>query len=129
MPSSSAGRNSEAEINSETAAAHPEEMKATAKCGITAEAKSLSVAIGDNPAVVANSLPVRVLRRMSPQVIGWVSRNKDALLDFGVAATPGHSRKSTTSFNSCSRFDDRFRLAKTLILHDVVNIPACRPRC
>jgi hypothetical protein len=43
---------------------------------------SFSVAIADVPTVVANSLPVRVVRRMSPQVIDWVSRNKDALLDF-----------------------------------------------
>ena len=43
---------------------------------------SFSVAISDRPAVVANSLPDRVLRRMSAQVIRWVSLNKDALLDF-----------------------------------------------
>src|SRR5690242_15846718 len=43
---------------------------------------SFSVALTDVPTVVANSLPVRVVRRMSPQVIDWVSRNKDALLDF-----------------------------------------------
>ena len=43
---------------------------------------SFSVAISDTPAVVANSLPVRVMRQMSPQVTEWVSRNKDALLDF-----------------------------------------------
>ncbi|HTW51909.1 MAG TPA: hypothetical protein VME45_08455 [Stellaceae bacterium] len=43
---------------------------------------SFSVSIGDMPAVVANSLPARTLRQMAPQVIEWVSRNKDALLDF-----------------------------------------------
>jgi hypothetical protein len=43
---------------------------------------SFSVSIGDAPAVVANSLPARVVRQMSPQVIEWVSRNRDALLDF-----------------------------------------------
>ena len=32
--------------------------------------------------VVANSLPARVVRQMSPHVIEWVARNKDALLDF-----------------------------------------------
>jgi hypothetical protein len=42
---------------------------------------SFSVSIGDMPAVVANSLPIRTVRQMSPQVIEWVSRNKDALLD------------------------------------------------
>jgi hypothetical protein len=41
-----------------------------------------SVAIADVPTVVANSLPVRVVRQLAPQVIDWVSRNKDALLDF-----------------------------------------------
>jgi hypothetical protein len=43
---------------------------------------SFSVSISDAPAVVANSLPARVLRQYSPRVIEWVSRNKDALLDF-----------------------------------------------
>jgi hypothetical protein len=43
---------------------------------------SFSVSIGDAPAIVANSLPARVVRLMSPQVIGWVLSNKDALLDF-----------------------------------------------
>jgi hypothetical protein len=43
---------------------------------------SFSVTISDAPAVVANSLPVRVVRQTSRQVIDWVSRNRDALLDF-----------------------------------------------
>jgi hypothetical protein len=43
---------------------------------------SFSVSITDAPAVVANSLPQRVVRQMSPQVIEWVSRNGDTLLDF-----------------------------------------------
>jgi len=43
---------------------------------------SFSVALADPPAVVANSLPTRVVRQMSPQVIEWVERNRDALLDF-----------------------------------------------
>ena len=43
---------------------------------------SFSVAVADIPTVVANSLPARVVRQLSPQVIDWVSRNKDALLDF-----------------------------------------------
>jgi hypothetical protein len=43
---------------------------------------SFSVAVTDAPTVVANSLPVRVVRQRSPQVIEWVSRNKDTLLDF-----------------------------------------------
>jgi len=43
---------------------------------------SFSVAVADIPTVVANSLPARVVRQLSPQVIDWVSRNQDALLDF-----------------------------------------------
>jgi hypothetical protein len=43
---------------------------------------SFSVAVADNPTVIANRLPLRVVRQRSPQVIDWVSRNKDALLDF-----------------------------------------------
>jgi hypothetical protein len=43
---------------------------------------SFSVSVTDAPAVVANSLPARTVRQMSPQVIEWVVRNKDALLDF-----------------------------------------------
>ena len=43
---------------------------------------SFSVSIADAPAVVANSLPVRVVRQRSPQVIEWVLSNKDELLDF-----------------------------------------------
>jgi hypothetical protein len=43
---------------------------------------SFSVSVADTPAVVANSLPARVVRQMLPQVIEWVSRNRDTLLDF-----------------------------------------------
>ena len=43
---------------------------------------SFSVTISDTPTVAANSLPVRVLRQMSPPVIQWVSLNRAALLDF-----------------------------------------------
>jgi hypothetical protein len=43
---------------------------------------SFSVSVANPAAVVANSLPARVLRQRSPQVIEWVSRNRDALLDF-----------------------------------------------
>ena len=43
---------------------------------------SFSVSISDASTVVANSLPVRVVRQMAPQVIDWVLKNKDALLDF-----------------------------------------------
>jgi len=41
-----------------------------------------SVTIADAPAVAANSLPARIARQMTPQIIDWVSRNKDALLEF-----------------------------------------------
>ena len=43
---------------------------------------SFSVSVADPPIVVTNSLPARTVRQMSPQVIDWVSLNKDALLDF-----------------------------------------------
>ena len=43
---------------------------------------SFSVSIADPPTVVANSLPARTLRQMAPQVIEWVSRNRQDLLDF-----------------------------------------------
>jgi hypothetical protein len=43
---------------------------------------SFSVSVTDAPAVVANSLPARVVRQMAPQVIDWVLQNKDVLLDF-----------------------------------------------
>jgi len=43
---------------------------------------SFSVSVTDTPTVVANSLPAHTVRQMSPQVIAWVSRNKDELLDF-----------------------------------------------
>src|SRR6478736_10110347 len=43
---------------------------------------SFSVAVADIPTVVANSLPARLVRQLSPQVIDWVSHNKDALLNF-----------------------------------------------
>lgn len=43
---------------------------------------SFSVLIADPPRVVANSLPDRVLRQRSPEVVRWVTLNKDALLDF-----------------------------------------------
>ena len=43
---------------------------------------SFSVSISDMPTIVANSLPARLVRQMSPHVIEWVARNKDALLDF-----------------------------------------------
>jgi hypothetical protein len=43
---------------------------------------SFSVSISDKPVVVANSLPARVVHRMSPRVFEWVSLNQAALLDF-----------------------------------------------
>ena len=43
---------------------------------------SFSVSIADTPRVVANSLPARTVGQISPQVIEWVSRNKDELLQF-----------------------------------------------
>src|ERR1700738_1685653 len=40
---------------------------------------SFSVTIADAPVAAANSLPLRVVRQMSPQVITWVSRNRAPL--------------------------------------------------
>jgi hypothetical protein len=54
---------------------------------------SFSVAISDVPIVVANSLPVRIARQPSPEVFDWVSRNKDALLDFWYHGDTGRSLK------------------------------------
>jgi hypothetical protein len=43
---------------------------------------SFSVSISDDPQVVSNSLPTRVVQQAAPKVIQWVSSNKDALLTF-----------------------------------------------
>lgn len=43
---------------------------------------SFSMSIADVPIVVANSLPDRVLRRMSPLVAEWVQLNHAGLLEF-----------------------------------------------
>ena len=43
---------------------------------------SFSVSIADPPAVVANSLPARTVRQVSPQVTAWVALNRAALLNF-----------------------------------------------
>jgi hypothetical protein len=43
---------------------------------------SFSVSIADTPAFVANSLPARTVRQISPQVTEWVRRNRNDLLDF-----------------------------------------------
>jgi len=52
------------------------------RMGLPSLSRYHPVAIADIPTVVANSLSVRVVRQVSPQVIEWVSHNKDALLDF-----------------------------------------------
>jgi hypothetical protein len=43
---------------------------------------SFSVTIADQPRVVANSLPPRIVNQMSPLVTQLVTLNKDSLLDF-----------------------------------------------
>jgi hypothetical protein len=43
---------------------------------------SFSVSIADPPVIVANSLPARIVRQMAPQVVEWVRRNRNDLLDF-----------------------------------------------
>jgi hypothetical protein len=47
-----------------------------------ADQPSFSVSIAEPPEVVANSLPERALKRMSPVVIEWVRLNREALLAF-----------------------------------------------
>ena len=61
------------------------------------------------PAVVANSLPVRTVPQMAPQVISWVSRNKMSCWISGITAIPGHSPRSTTSSNGFGVFERRLR--------------------
>jgi hypothetical protein len=43
---------------------------------------SFSVSIAASPAVLATSLPDRTVQRMAPQVIEWVHRNRQLLLEF-----------------------------------------------
>jgi hypothetical protein len=43
---------------------------------------SFSIAISDTPHVVASSVSAHVLDNMSPDVMAWVSLNRDALLSF-----------------------------------------------
>ena len=43
---------------------------------------SFSVAIADQPSVVASGLPQRLVDAMAPKVAAWVLLNKPALLDF-----------------------------------------------
>lgn len=47
-----------------------------------ADQPSFSVSIAEPPTVVANSLPERVVKRMSPRVMDWVRLNREALLNF-----------------------------------------------
>jgi len=43
---------------------------------------SFSVSVGDEPKVLANSLPQPVVNRMAPKVFEWVKLNRAALLEF-----------------------------------------------
>jgi hypothetical protein len=43
---------------------------------------SFSVSIAVQPAILANSVPERDLRRVAPDVVRWVALNRDALLRF-----------------------------------------------
>jgi hypothetical protein len=58
---------------------------------------SFSVSISDQPAVVGNSLPARVVRWMSRRVVEWVSLNGGPCSISGIIATPGRSRRSMIS--------------------------------
>ena len=65
---------------------------------------SFSVSIADTPSVVANSLPAQVVRQMSPQVIEWVSRNRDALPDFWHHGDTWTQPEVNDFIQSCSAF-------------------------
>ena len=66
---------------------------------------SFSVSISDAPTVVANSLPVRVVRQMSPQVINWVSTTKMRCWTSGIMGAHGPSWRSTTPSKNSSGFE------------------------
>lgn len=61
-------------------AKHGPRVKYYEKAG--SDQPSFSVSIAAPPEVVANSLPERVVKRMSPEVIAWVGLNRVALLAF-----------------------------------------------
>lgn len=61
-------------------ARHGPRVKYYEKAG--SDQPSFSVSIAETPEVVANSLPERVVKRMSPEVIEWVGLNRAALLEF-----------------------------------------------
>jgi hypothetical protein len=54
---------------------------------------SFSVAVADIPTVVANSLPVRVVPQVSPQVIDWCRATRMRCSISGITAIPGRSPK------------------------------------
>jgi hypothetical protein len=43
---------------------------------------SFSVSIASEPRILASSLPDRTVRRVAPQVLSWVKKNRDDLLAF-----------------------------------------------
>jgi len=72
---------------------------------------SFSVAVADVPTAVANSLPVRVVRQLAPQVIDWLSRNKDALLDYWYRGDTWTQSEVNDFVQKLQRFDSSLRLS------------------
>ena len=58
------------------------------------------MSVADPPTVVANSLPTGTVRQMAPQVIEWVWRNKDAVLDDARPPLPCLSNEALLSSQS-----------------------------
>jgi hypothetical protein len=61
-------------------AAHGPRIKYFVKTG--KDQPSFSVSIAEDPRVLANSLPERVLNEATPSVVAWVKLNRSALLKF-----------------------------------------------
>ena len=70
---------------------------------------SFSVSIADPPTIVANSLPARTLRQMAPQVIAWVTLNRDALLDFWSHGDTWMQPEVNDFIQSCNGSDGQFQ--------------------
>jgi hypothetical protein len=93
------------------------------------------VAIADIPTVVANSLSVRVVRQVSPQVIEWVSHNKDALLDFWYHGDTWTQPEANDSFKSFKGFEPiaarqaRFPQRSVRVVSDPLLASAAGLRC
>jgi hypothetical protein len=91
-----------------------------------AVAAGFSVAVADIPIVVANGLPLRVVCQWSSQVIDWVSRNKDALLDFWHHGDTWTQSEVTILSKTSSGLTASFRPTGTLGNRRRVFVVQCR---